>query len=100
MAPNGSGRIAARSSRRHGRSRSKAVVTWGTSSVDTAHAVDRDLLDQKFLGGERLGLVMVCRGPRNGHVVVHAYLLPHGTGRHRNGTECHLSRLIDVGWPA
>src|SRR6516162_9141439 len=73
MAPNGSGRIAARSSRRQGRSRSKVVVTWDTDSVDTAHAVDRDLLDQKFIGGERLGLVVVCGGRRNGDVFAHEY---------------------------
>src|SRR5580693_3289425 len=94
MAPNGSGRIAARSSRRQGRSRSKAVVTWGARSVDTAHAVDRDLLDQKLVGGERLGLVVVCGGRHNGYGFVHEHLLRYGTGCHRNGIKGQRSRLL------
>src|SRR6202030_3833928 len=93
MAPNGSGRIAARSSRRQGRSRSK-VVTWGARSVDTAHAVDRDLLDQKLVGSERLGLVVVCGGRHDGYGFVHEHLLRYGTGCHRNGTRCRRSRLL------
>src|SRR5580658_138876 len=91
MAPKGSGRIAARSSMRQGRSRSKVSVTWGARSVDTAHAVDRDFLDQELLGGE-FRLVLIG-GHRNGRVFAHEHLLPRGTGCHRNGTECHRSRL-------
>jgi hypothetical protein len=60
-APNGSGRIDTRGSTSQGRSRSK--VTAG--SVDTAHAVDRDLFDQQFVAAEDF-LVMLG----------HAYL-PH-----------------------
>ena len=68
-------------------------MTWDARSVDTAHAVDRDLLDQKFLGGKRLCLVVICGGGRNGDVFGHGYLLLRGAGCHRNGTECHRSRL-------
>ena len=66
----------------------------GASSVDTAHAVDRDFLDQKFLGGQRLGLVLV-RGWRDDGVFEHEDLLRRGTGCHSNGAERRRSRL----WP-
>src|SRR5271154_610031 len=96
MAPNGSGRTAAWSSRRHGRSRSKAAGSWaaagGASSVDTAHAVYRDLLDQKFLGRERLGFVLIG-GRCDGGTFGHEYLLLRGTGCHSIGTGCRQSRL-------
>src|ERR1700733_8300885 len=110
MAPNGSGRTAARSSRHHGWSRSKAGVTrdtavvpgpdgimsgagrWEASSVDTAHAVDRDLLDQEFLRGERLALVLVGDRP-GGNVFAHEHLLRRGTGCHSIGVARRRSRL-------
>jgi hypothetical protein len=58
-APNGSGRIDTCPSRRHGRSRSKAPWTSAAGLpviglVDTAHAVDRDFLDQQLVGGQFL----------------------------------------------
>src|ERR1700761_4122842 len=96
MAPNGSGRTAARSCRRHGRSRAKGgapgPAAEGASSVDTAHAVYRDLFDQELVRGERLVLVLVG-GRGDGGVVAHEYLQLRGTGCHSIGTERHRSSL-------
>src|SRR5215472_5437567 len=90
-APNGSGRIDTRGSTCQGRSMSKP-------SVDTAHAVDRDLLDQKLVAAQGFRLLDLRRV--GGHLLLgHAYLRISGTKcqdwhwQQRKGTRCRNQGL-------